>query len=213
MKSKKRLLENSRLYAIIDKKTCRKKSILDIANKIRNQCIDIVQYRDKESDKKALFKNAQDLQRILSDTKIIFIVNDYLDIAKIINSDGLHLGQNDTSIEIARKILGKDKVIGISCHNLKQAIVAQKRGADYISIGPIFSTPIKPEYKSVGLKLIKQIKGKVKIPVFAIGAINETNLKEVLSYGAKRVGVLRAICQSRNIPLTITRFDALLHQQ
>jgi thiamine-phosphate pyrophosphorylase len=159
---------------------------------------DIIQYRDKESKKEDILKNAFLLQKSLLNTKCVFIINDYLDVAKIVNSDGIHLGQDDVSIEIARKVLGRDKIIGISCHNLKQAFAAQKRGADYIAIGPVFATSLKPEYKPIGLNLIKELKAKIKIPFFAVGGINQSNINEVRAFGAERVAVCRAILCPHN---------------
>src|SRR3989338_8695577 len=160
MESRKKRLKKSRLYLILDKKTIARGSPAVVAGKIKNTGIDIIQLRDKSGDKAQILKESSLLQKSLLKTKTLFIINDYLDIAKIAHSDGVHLGQCDTSIEIARKILGKDKIIGVSCHNLKQALNAQKRGADYIGIGPIFKTPTKPEYKAIGLRVIKQLKNK-----------------------------------------------------
>lgn len=211
MESRKKLLKRSRLYLILDKKTIGRKSPAAVAGKIKDTGINIIQLRDKSGDKAAILKEALLLQRVLLKTATLFIVNDYLDIAKIADSDGVHLGQCDSSIEIARRILGKDKIIGISCHNLKQALNAQKRGADYIGIGPVFKTPTKPQYKATGLKLIKKVKNKIKIPFFAIGDINKDNLSKVLSSGAKRVAICRAILKAKNPLLTAGYFSKALH--
>jgi thiamine-phosphate pyrophosphorylase len=147
------------------------------------------------------------MRDLLLNSKSIFIINDYIDIAKILDADGIHLGQDDISIGIARKILGKGKIIGISCHNLEQALRAQEKGADYISIGPVFPTSTKPNAKPISLRLIKKISRKIKIPFFAIGGINENNIIEVLSRGAKRVAVCRAVCQAKDIPITIKKLS------
>lgn len=211
MKSKKELLKRPHLYAIVDKKICGKRPLLNIARIIKDAGVDIIQFRDKKSQKESVLEDARALQKKLVNTKTIFIINDYLDIAKIVNSEGVHLGQDDISIEIARKILGKDKIIGISCHNLREALNAQHRGADYISIGPLFPTTTKPEYKGIGLGLIKKCKKKLKIPFFGIGGINENNIKEVLSSGIKRVAICSAICQSKNISVTTRNFTRLLY--
>jgi len=209
--SKKRWLAKSRLYILIDKKASRAKSILKIAKKIKGSLPLIIQLRDKDSKKESLLKEACALRNLLSKPKTIFIINDYIDIAKIVNSDGIHLGQDDLPVAIARSLLGKDKIIGVSCHNLNQAIQAQKEGADYISIGPVFPTSIKPEYKNTGLNLIKLATRKMRIPFFAIGGIDVNNLTQVLSMGAKRVAVCRAICQVKNIPLAIKTFSKILY--
>lgn len=199
MSSKKKLLEKSRLYVIVDKKTLGNRPILNTVNNIFDKGVDIIQLRDKISKKDDVLKEAYALSRLLSNTKTLFIINDYIDIAKIVNSDGIHLGQQDCSVETARKLLGKDKIIGISCHNLNQARNAQDKGADYVSIGPIFSTPTKPEYKAIDRKLIREIKKSIRIPFFVIGGINENNINGVLAWGAKRVAVCRAICRQDNV--------------
>jgi thiamine-phosphate pyrophosphorylase len=232
MRLKKKLLEKSYLYVIVDKKIGRNQPLSSIVKRMKllglkpevseaeylsghnlsvplrarflgresiKYCgADIIQYRDKESKKEDILKNAFLLQKSLLNTKCVFIINDYLDVAKIVNSDGIHLGQDDVSIEIARKVLGRDKIIGISCHNLKQAFAAQKRGADYIAIGPVFATSLKPEYKPIGLNLIKELKAKIKIPFFAVGGINQSNINEVRAFGAERVAVCRAILCPHN---------------
>jgi thiamine-phosphate pyrophosphorylase len=211
MKSKKMLLKGSRLYLIIDKKISGRNSIFDIVTKIKGPGVDMIQFRDKQSNKKDILKNAFLIHKLLLNTKKLFIVNDYLDIAKIIDSDGVHLGQADTPIEIARRILGKDKIIGISCHNLKQALLAQNRGADYIGIGPIFATPTKPEYEPIGLDLIRALKEKIKIPFFVIGDVNLNNISRILSTGAERIAICRAILQAKNIPCAVKDFSRILH--
>ena len=211
MHSKKRLLRKSRLYVIIDKNTVKNKGpIAGIANKIKASRVDILQYRNKKSEKRIILQEAQALSRLFANNKTIFIINDYVDIAKIIGSDGIHIGQGDISIETVRRILGKDKIIGVSCHSLKQAIKAQNQGADYVSIGPIFPTPTKPEYKAVGLKLIKKIKGKLKIPFFAIGGINKNNINEILAEGAEGVAICRAVCQNKDIKSAVKNLKTAL---
>jgi len=203
MISKRKLLKKSRLYAILDKKIAANSSILKIAKQIVNCGVDIIQLRDKVSKKEEIIRESLVLRKLLLNSRALFIINDCLEIAKIVDSDGIHIGQEDLSIKLARKILGKDKIIGISCHSLKQAVEAQSKGADYISIGPVFPTPVKPEYKPVGLGLIKKIKARIKIPFFAIGHINQFNIDSVISMGARRVAVCRGIIGANNIPVAI----------
>jgi len=201
MNWKKQLLRKSQLYIIADKKVCGRRPIFEIIKKAKGSGSGIIQFRDKQSPKEYILKDAYMLHKLLANSQTLFIVNDYIDIAKIVDSDGVHLGQYDTPVEIARKLLGKEKIIGVSCHNLHQAIKAQNRGADYISIGPVFPTLTKPEYKSIGLDLIRRINRIMRIPFFVIGGINEGNINEVLLSGAKRVAICRAICQAKSISL------------
>lgn len=211
MNLKKRLLRESRLYVIVDKKVSGVRPIFDIVSKIKDSGADIIQLRDKESKKESILKEAYKLRKLLTNSQALFIINDYIDVAKLVDSDGIHLGQNDLPLDIARQLLGKDKIIGVSCHNLNQAIEAQKNRADYISIGPIFSTPTKPEYKAVSLDLIRKVKKAIHIPFFVIGGINENNVNDILSLGVKRVAICRAICRAKNIRSAIKKFSRILN--
>lgn len=164
--------------------------------------IGIIQYRDKSQDIRGFYQNALGLKKIIAD-KALFIINDRADIARLVDSDGLHLGQDDLPIEAARRIIGRSKIIGKSCHSLKQAILAQEEGADYISIGPIFATPTKPDYPAVGLSLLESALEKIKIPITAIGGIDKTNIERVKDTGASIIAVVRAICQANDIPKAV----------
>ena len=197
------------LYGIIDRQACLpagKAGGLKSLERIAKDClrcgIRIIQYRDKSQDIRGFYQNALRLKKIIAD-KALFIINDRADIARLVDSDGLHLGQDDLPIEAARRIIGDGKIIGKSCHSLKQAILAQKEGADYISIGPIFATPTKPDYPVVGLGPLKSALEKVKIPITAIGGIDKTNIGLVKDSGARIIAVVRAICQAKDIPKAI----------
>jgi thiamine-phosphate pyrophosphorylase len=205
------LLRKSRLYVILDKKTCGRKSLLDTARKIKSAGAHIIQLRDKLSDRKTILKEALLLQGLLRNSRTLFIVNDYPDLAKIVDADGVHLGQGDISIKNARLILGNNKIIGISCHNLKQAQKAREEGADYIGVGPVFPTPTKPEGRALGLGVLEEINKKIKIPLFAIGDINKSNITGVLAYADKRIAVCRAVLKARDIAKNINEFLRLLN--
>lgn len=201
MKSKKKLLKESRLYIILDRKVCGNSLIRIAGGLIKNNFPKIVQLRDKYPKKKELLSSAFALKRLCAGQKTILIINDYLDVARIADSDGIHLGQTDIPIESARRILGSDKIIGISCHSLKEAIAAQKRGADYIGWGPVFPTPTKPAARAIGLDLIARLKHKIRIPFFVIGGIDLSNTGQIISAGARRIAVCRAICKAKDTEL------------
>ena len=212
MTLKRKLLRKSRLYIILDKETSGKKPLLKIAKEaaLQNDCV--MQLRDKRSKPREILQDALALSNALSKTKSLFIINDYLEIAALVNCDGVHLGQQDIPIELARRILGNKKIIGISCHNLAQAMEAQKKGADYIGIGPIFSTPTKPEYKAIGSDILKDIKKHITIPFFPIGGIDETTIQKVVSAGAKRVSVCRAVCKKRSVAKAVQNLKNYLYR-
>jgi thiamine-phosphate pyrophosphorylase len=198
MKSRKSLLKKSRLYLILDRPSFSKCSLKKINSLISGGAIGLIQLRDKSSTKAKVLKFAVELARQLTLTKTLFIINDYTDVAVAALADGVHLGQEDLSLKQARKILGQDKIIGISCHNLAQALQAQKDGADYIGIGPVFATATKPGCPGIGLKAAAELKAKIKIPFFAIGNICEDNLEEITGAGLRRIAVCRAILNAGN---------------
>lgn len=129
----------------------------------------------------------------------LFIVNDHADIAMAVDADGVHLGQDDLPIEVVRKIVGEDKIIGISTHSVEQAINAERAGADYIGFGPIFSTTTKVTGAVQGIENLKIIKQTVTTPIIAIGGINHSNTSEVIGSGANGVAVISAILSANDL--------------
>jgi len=192
------LLRESYLYVILDQAVCPKQRLLEIARRASDSGVKIIQFRDKVSPLASVLGTAQVLRKLISSRKTMLIINDYLEVAKIIDSDGVHLGQEDASPEIARAVLGADRIIGVSCHNLTQASIALAQGADYLGIGPIFSTSTKPHVKPVGADLIRRVNAQVGIPFFAIGGINAANLDALKAQGAKRVAVCAAVCRAKD---------------
>jgi thiamine-phosphate pyrophosphorylase len=165
-----------------------------------------IQLRSKKINRKNFLDLAENLRKITAAKKVLLIINDYIDIAQIVDADGVHLGQDDISISEARKILGHEKIIGVSTHSLKQAIKAEKEGANYISVGPIFSSPTKPHLKPVGLNLLKQIKRKIKIPIVAIGGINLQNISKTMKLDVKRAAVISAVMNAKNPAEAVYQF-------
>jgi len=145
---------------------------------------------------------------------IPLVINDSLDIALIIGADGVHLGQDDISIKDARRLSvtagRREFIIGKSTHSLKQAMDAQREGADYIGVGPIFPSKVKPDYTVVGAGLIKQVEEKIRVPFFAIGGINQNNIENVLKAGARRVAVSGAVCEAEDVQKATRRLKEKL---
>lgn len=158
--------------------------------------VDVLQLREKNSSAKRIIELGKKIRQLCSIYNTIFIINDRIDIAKIVDADGVHLGQDDADIEAAREILGESAIVGISTHAPEQALKAQVDGADYVGVGPVFTTPTKPGRSSVGLGYVSWAFENLEIPFFAIGGIDLTNLNEVISAGGKKVAVVRAIINS-----------------
>jgi len=127
------------------------------------------------------------------------IVNDHAEVASKVPVEGVHVGQHDDSIEVARRKAGRAVVIGKSTHSLAQARAAQREGADYIGFGPIFATPTKPDYQPIGLKDIKQAHLDVNLPIFCIGGIKIDNLEQVITAGARRVAIVSGLLKASDI--------------
>ncbi len=130
----------------------------------------------------------------------MFILNDHPELAGKIGADGIHVGQDDLSVAESRRLAGGDVLVGKSTHALDQAVAAEKEGADYIGVGPIYATPTKPDYVPVGPALIGQVSLAVRVPQFCIGGINERTLPEVLAGGARRVVIVSDLLKSADIP-------------
>ena len=192
------------LCFITDRKAC-KLSCEDMTLKVLRAGLKWVQYRDKEKSRREIYEEAIRLRKLTKDFNAVLIVNDYADIALAVGADGVHLGQDDLPIRETRKIMGSNKIIGISTHSLEQAKEAEKEGADYIGFGPVFHTVTKDAGRPKGTDMLQEIKRHVQIPVIAIGGINLENIKLVLDTGVDAVAVASAILSGDIIENT-TRF-------
>jgi len=184
-------------YFITDRKWTKKGILEDVKSAIKAG-VKIIQYRDNNTSKSEFEKNALEIQKLCNENDIIFIINDNAELARKINANGVHLGQEDADIQKARVVLG-EKIIGKSTHSYEQALSAKKEGVDYISVGPIFETKTKPELEPVGLELLEKVTKEIRIPVVAIGGINKKNLKSVLKTGVKNVAMLNAVLTKQDV--------------
>jgi thiamine-phosphate pyrophosphorylase len=182
------------LYLITDRSFLKGRSLKTLVEESILGGATIVQVREKDVSTREFYRVAMEVKEVASYYKIPLIINDRIDIAHAIDADGVHLGQDDMPLSIARKILGKEKIIGISASNLEEALEAQNNGADYLGIGAIFYTGTKKDIETpIGIEQLKNIYQNIKIPAVAIGGINETNFKDVLSTGIDGISVISAI--------------------
>ncbi len=151
----------------------------------------VIQYRDKSSSSKEMLEVSDKIREITNNFNSLFIVNDFIDIALLSGADGVHLGQDDVPLLRARKMTPDNFIIGISTHSLEQAINAEKAGADYIGIGPVFRTPTKEKYSPIGLSIVEEVIRSVKIPVVAIGGLDLDNIAELIKIGVENVAMVR----------------------
>ena len=167
--------------------------------------ITLVQYRDKHTDDHIRIQLAQELKNLCHRYRALFLVNDRVDLALAVDADGVHLGQTDLPIDVARRLLGGDRIVGRSTTNPDEMQRAIAEGADYIGVGPVYSTPTKPDKAAAGLDYVRYAAEHSPVPWYAIGGINTENLDAVLQAGAERVAVVRAIIEAEN-PTLISQY-------
>lgn len=197
-------ISDVQLYVIISSALVRQ----DMAHTLREVIeggADAVQLREKTMPDNEFLAIAKDFRKITEQTNTLFIVNDRAEIAAQVNADGLHIGQTDLTINSARKIIGNDKIIGCSTHNLLQARLAEQEGADYISVGPVFYTSTKSHEPPVGIHYLHQVRQEISIPFVVIGGITAKNISEIIHAGGNRIAICSAIICDEDIKQA-TRF-------
>jgi thiamine-phosphate pyrophosphorylase len=187
------------LYVILDRQFLVDRDEMDIAGQIIEGGARVIQLRDKQSKKGELLLIAQKLKELCSKADVLFIINDYLDLAMAVDADGLHVGQEDLPLPVIRKELPIDKIVGCSVTTPSQATKAQNEGADYIAVGSIFPTTTKNEATVVGMDVLKELKRTVSTPLVAIGGINQDNIAEVVSAGTDVIAVISAVLGEKDV--------------
>jgi thiamine-phosphate pyrophosphorylase len=187
----------NKLYVVTESGISKGRSNEEIINEAIKGGAEIIQLREKEWGKDKVKEEAVKLLKICRENNVLFIVNDYIDIALEIGADGVHLGQSDMSIAEARETCGDKLIIGLSTHSVEQAIDADQEDVDYITIGPIFKTRVKDYI--VGVEIIKPVLDNVQKPVIAIGGINKKNIGEVLEQGVESVAVISAVVSAEDV--------------
>ena len=202
------------LYIITDDRLSNGRSHIEIAKAAFEGGADVVQLRMKDCEGALFLKTAKTISDISKRYDALFIVNDRVDIAIDSNADGVHLGQTDMPVKITRGIVPKDFIIGVSVSNVKEALQAEKDGADYVALSPIFNTTSKDDAGSGhGLKVMKDIKNAVNIPALAIGGINKNNALSVFDAGADGIAVISAIVSQPDITAATRELKALIDRR
>jgi thiamine-phosphate pyrophosphorylase len=167
----------------------------------------LFQYRNKAASMKIAYAEALPLRKLAQDLGVLFIVNDRCDLALAVGADGVHLGQGDLPLTLARTVMGPEKLIGISTHNAEQVLEATAGGPDYLGFGPIFKPGSKADHDPVvGLAGLKTIRPLTPLPIFAIGGITHENVEEVIRAGANGVAVISAILKAPDIQQAVNTF-------
>ena len=204
-------LKNTGLYLVTDSGLSKNGSLSDVENAVAAGC-GIVQYREKSKTTREMVTQATEIKK-LCEGKALFIVNDRIDIALAADADGVHIGLDDMPIGIARKLLGPDKIIGLTVHNIEESVEAERLGADYIGLSPIFDTATKSDAgKGSGITLIENVRPVVKLPIAAIGGIKRENVESVILAGADMAAVVSAIVCADDVFRETTDFIEIIRR-
>ena len=197
-------------YFITDAELSKNGNMSDVKSAIEAG-VSVVQYRSKFDDTDHMLEEARLLREICKG-KAIFIINDRVGIAISVDADGVHLGQGDMPYETARALMGKDKIIGVTVHDLKEAIIAEKKDADYLGVSPVFSTTTKKDAgMPCGVELIREIRKNCSIPITAIGGIILDNAREVIEAGADAICAISAVVTRDDVKEEIQKFQKLFN--
>jgi thiamine-phosphate pyrophosphorylase len=194
-----RTVHECRLYGIIDLGYVEESDVIHVAGQMVQGGVDLIQLRGKGKSVDELAGYAAKLHEFTAKSFTPLIVNDHAEIASRVPVEGVHVGQDDDDVEVARQKAGREIIVGKSTHSFEQALAAQSEGADYIGFGPIFATPTKPDYAPTGLADIGRVHAEVSLPIFSIGGINIDNLQSVIDAGAKRVVMVSALLKAHSI--------------
>ncbi|MGH7773614.1 MAG: thiamine phosphate synthase [Candidatus Binatia bacterium] len=202
-------LPPSALYAILDPTQSKGRPLASILGDLLKGGAVLIQLRAKEMTSNEFFQLAKEARRLTREAGALFIVNDRVDIAQATQADGVHLGQDDLPLGVARKLMG-DKIIGISTHDLAQAQGAERGGANYIGFGPIFGTATKDTgYPARGLTMLREIRRAVKVPIVAIGGITENNVTQIWEAGANAAAMISDLMGAENVAEKVRRILSL----
>jgi thiamine-phosphate pyrophosphorylase len=207
-------LEQARLYAILDTGYVPPDRLFAVAAEIVRGGADVLQVRAKGWARSEIVRVGQGVREIVDQAarRPLLILNDHPGLAEEIDADGVHVGQDDLSVETAREQAGDQRLVGKSTHSLEQAAAGEREGADYIGVGPLFATPTKPDYLPVGLPLVAQVAAKVRVPQFCIGGVNEKTLPDVLAAGGRRVVIVSDLLRNADIPAYCGRIREMLQR-
>lgn len=201
-------LKEAQLYLV----TSASDNLLQVVESALQGGVKLVQYRDKNADDAVRLANAQRLCRLCHDYGALFLVNDRVDLALAVNADGVHLGQQDLPIAVARQLLGSQRLIGRSTTNPDEMARAIAEKPDYIGVGPVYATPTKAGKAPAGLDYVRYATAHSPLPWFAIGGIDAQNASEVLQAGATNVAVVRAVMDAQNPQATTQALLSLLRK-
>lgn len=191
--------ETMTLYAVTDAAWTGDQTLIEQVREALEGGISFLQLREKKLSEKDFLKEAVEIKKLADQYKVPFVINDNIEIARKVNADGVHVGQDDMPVEEVRKLLGENKIIGVSAHNVEEAMKAEEGGADYLGVGAVCATSTKSEATVVTMEEMSKICQSVSIPVVAIGGINKDTIMKLKGTGVDGVAVVSGIFGAKNI--------------
>ncbi|MGD0277764.1 MAG: thiamine phosphate synthase [Smithella sp.] len=200
------------LYLVTDRSLCGGRSLEEVVIQAVKGGASFVQLREKEISTRFFVEEAGRIKKYLEPYKVPLIINDRVDVAVACGAEGVHIGQEDLSYEIVRKLMGEKAIIGLSVETWDDVVASQKLNVNYIGISPVFATPTKTDTKGAwGLEGLARIKAFSRHPLVAIGGINESNAREVVMAGADCIAVVSAICASSHPEAAARRLNEIIN--
>ena len=204
--------EMMRLYAVTDRSWLNGQTLYEQVEQALKGGVTLVQLREKGLGAEQFLQEARQIQQLCRRFGVPLIINDSIEVALAVDADGVHLGQDDANAAQARQLLGKDKIIGVSAHNVQEALQAVQDGADYLGSGAVFGSGTKTNVSTLPMQTLREICNAVPIPVVAIGGIAEQNLQQLSGTGISGAAVVSAIFAQENIEEAAIRLRGLLSQ-
>ncbi len=208
-----RILPNETdIYALTDSNLSLGRPAVQVVTELLKAGVKIIQYREKKMKAGLMLEECQQIRILTKQANACFIVNDHIDIAMLVDADGVHVGQEDLPVPMVRKLIGQNKIIGLSTHNPDQAREAINLGADYIGVGPIFATQTKEDVCApVGYEYLNFVAKNIQLPFVAIGGIKRHNINEVVKHGAKCCALVSELVGAENITERVTQVRAAMN--
>lgn len=201
--------EMMRLYAVTDRCWTERTTLYEQIEQALQGGVTCVQLREKNMDEQTFIKEAMEIRELCHAYHVPLIINDRVEVALKAGADGIHVGQDDLSVEQVRKLVGNDMIIGVSAHNPDEAMEAVKGGADYLGTGAVFGSTTKNNVTTLSYDTLKAITACVDVPIVAIGGINETNIEKLKGSGVDGVAVVSAIFAAKDIRKQCEKLKAL----
>lgn len=197
------------LYAVTDRMWLGSNSLTAQVEDAIKSGVTFVQLREKNLDFELFLKQAKEIKAVTDQYRIPFVINDNVEVALACGADGVHVGQHDIKARDVRKLIGNDKILGVSVQTVGQAVLAEKSGVDYLGVGAVFSTSTKPDADTVSFNTLKEICAAVTIPVVAIGGIDKDNILGLCGSGIDGIAVVSAIFAQPDIAAATSQLRQL----